>query len=100
MVCFEMYLGGTTDLVFLDWYLNAIDYWSIILENVVLPYAERISENLQLIHNNASPHLRASFVHVFIITELIFCLDHRKSSDLNSIDTYGIYCEETYCVKI
>lgn len=49
-------LGGRTELVSLDRFINAADFRDIILQPIVVPFAQHVGPQFQLMHDNARPH--------------------------------------------
>lgn len=79
-------LGGRTDLVYLDRFLNAVDYRDIILGPIVVPFAQQVGPQFQLMHDNARPHT-ARVVRTFLEENEIDVLPWpAQSPDLNPIE--------------
>lgn len=86
MVWGGVQLGRKTDLVFLERFLTGITYRDLILEPVVLPYANDFGRNFILMHDNARPHT-ARVVSEFINAHQLNILPWpAQSPDLNPIE--------------
>jgi len=79
-------IGGRTDLIRVDHFLNAHRYVEEILQPVVLPYRAAVGDNFVLMHDNARPHT-ARTVQTFLEENAVEVLPWpAQSPDLNPIE--------------
>lgn len=79
-------VGGRSDLISLQGFLNSIAYRDIILQPLVIPYAAAVGPRFIFMHDNATPH-SARIISDFLDEENIDVLPWpAQSPDLNPIE--------------
>jgi len=86
MVWAGISIGGRTDLIFLEGFLNAVTYRDRIIEPIVMPYAAAVGPNFIFMHDNARPHT-AAIIQESLYENNIEVFDWpAQSPDLNPIE--------------